>query len=45
MLEDYIKEYKEAWQNYDREKCLKIEKELQILGVDKYTLMVLMREV
>lgn len=45
MLEDYIKEYKEALKNKDVKNQKRIEKELSILGMDKYTLMILVNEV
>lgn len=44
MLGDYIEEYKKALQNNDKKEQVRIEKALQSLGMDKYTLMVLVKE-
>lgn len=44
MLEDYIEEYEKAMLSGDKKKMAKIEKELATLGMDKYTLAVLIKE-
>ena len=45
MLSDYIEAYKEAMKNKDKKEMEKIEKELAILGMDKNTLMTIIKDV
>jgi hypothetical protein len=44
MLEEYLTMYEEALQNKDEKAIKRIERELGMLGMDKYTLMILMGE-
>ena len=44
MLSDYIVEYVEAKASGDEKLATKIEKELAMLGMDKYTLTILANE-
>lgn len=44
MLEEYLTMYEEALKNKDEKAIKRIERELNILGMDKYTLMILMGE-
>ncbi len=44
MLAEYIERYKEALKNKDKKEQERIEKDLQKLGMDKMTLMVLVKE-
>ena len=44
MLEDYIKDYKEAIKNNNIKEQRRIEKEVRMLGMDRFTLMFLARE-
>ena len=45
MLSDYIEAYKEAMKANDKKEMEKIEKELAQLGMDKYTLMAIVKDV
>ena len=44
MLEEYLTMYEEALKNKDEKSIKRIERELSMLGMDKYTLMILMGE-
>lgn len=44
MLSDYINKYKEAVAKNDKKAMERIEKDLSKLGMDKYTLTILVKE-
>lgn len=44
MLEEYLTMYEEALNKKDEKSIRRIERELNILGMDKYTLMILIGE-
>ena len=44
MLSDYIVDYVEAKNSGDEKLATKIEKDLEMLGMDKYTLTILAKE-
>ena len=44
MLRDYIIAYKKAMENKDEKEMKRIEKDLSQLGMDRYTLRMLVKE-
>ena len=45
MLQEYIEAYKKAMKNKDEKEMKRIEKDLAQLGMDRMTLMLLVKEV